>query len=223
MYLVFSEKDLERDSWSEFVKNHPQGNIFQTPEYFYSFYKQKDSDAAIVAIFSNETKEFLGLVVAIILQEGKGLKGVFSRRAIIMGSPLVKENNVELMDALLNAYNLKVKDKVIYSQFRNMFDMQSFSDAFHRNGYFYEDHLNIIIDITKSEEVLWNEVHSKRRNQIRKAIKENLEVKELKGKDNLKIAFEILKEVYSNANLPLLSFECFKKVYENLSEKGYIT
>ena len=141
---------INREKWSDFVFSHPQGSVFQTPEYFFAFHGLEDDFSECVALL-DDANEILGLVVAIIHKEGKGPKGFFSRRAIVMGSPLVKENDENLMDQLLSALNFHLSKRVIYTQFRNMFDMERYRCIFNKNGYTYEEHLDILIDLKKSE------------------------------------------------------------------------
>ncbi len=59
------------------------------------------------------------------------------------------------------------------------FDLERMSQSMLKNDCKYEDHLNIIVDFSQSEDILWQQVHSKRRNEIRKAEKERCKRKEI--------------------------------------------
>lgn len=90
-----------------------------------------------------------------------------------------------------------------------------YHSAFKNNGYTYEGYLNIIVNLDKSEEELWNEVHSKRRNEIRRAKKEGTLVEIADSIETIEETHCILKEVYSRAKLPLPSIDYFKQFFRD--------
>lgn len=151
------------------------------------------------------------------MQEGAGVKGHLSKRLIIYGGPLVVDNDVNIIYLLLQHLQSIASRKAIFSQFRNFYDTSLFKDVFCKADWRYEEHLNILIDLTKSEEVLWSEVNSKRRNEIRKAEKEGTTFDILKNDIHLEKTYSILREVYSRAKLPLPNLDFFKKAYEILT------
>ncbi|MCK4888772.1 MAG: hypothetical protein KAS97_02505, partial [Candidatus Aminicenantes bacterium] len=88
-YEVLEEPiKTNRREWSEFVYNHPEGNIFQTPEMF-DVYNETDKYEPFVFAVVNDRKKFEAILIAVIQKEHKGLMGIFSSRAIIFGGPLV--------------------------------------------------------------------------------------------------------------------------------------
>jgi len=83
-----------------------------------------------------------------------------------------------------------------------------------KNGFKYEDHLNIIVDLSQPEDILWQQIHSKRRNEIRKAEKNGVKVKRLSD-EYLVESYSIIKEVYERAKLPLPSILFFENALRN--------
>ncbi len=220
--VTFNPAIINLKEWSEFVKEHPFGNVFQTPEYYNAYAQNDENYSLITAILEVPARKILGLVVVVILKEGHGLKGFFSRRAIIMGPPLAKDNDKILIDVLLSNLTSYLKDKVIFTQFRNMFDMTNYKYIFEKHGYLYEEHLNILIDFTDSEEILWKNINSKCRNKIRKAEKENIIVKEISGLENLRSAYLILRDSYSRAGIPILKYNSFASVFNHLKRENIL-
>ena len=218
MEIVTCISQINKTVWSDFVIKHPNGNIFQTPEMYQVYLKTKNYEPVFLAV-ENENKEILGVLLAVVQKEHKGLLGIFSSRAIIMGGPLIHKNDPDVLDFILKEYNLLVKKKAIYSQCRNFWDWREHSEIFSSHGFLYEDHLNIIIDLKKSEEQLWSEVHSKRRNEIRRSLKEGTLFVISNTVDSLKICYQILKNVYSRAKLPLPSYEHFQALHNNSTDK----
>jgi len=157
--------------------------------------------------------ELSGTLLAVIQKEYAGVLGNLTARSIIHGGPLVKDDNPDVLDFLLKEYNEIIKKKAIYSQFRNFGDWGDSKEIFGKNGFEYEEHLNILIDLTKSEEQLWKEVYSKRRNEVRRATKEGAYFSIEHTEDSLKKCYGILQEVYNRAKLPIPGYNFFYNLY----------
>lgn len=216
--------ELDPRQWSEFVFNHPQGNIFQTPEMFDLFRAAQNNEPVLAALIDRQKSRIEGLSVSVIQRQYGGIPGKMTARSIIFGGPLVRESSSknEVTGLLLQRYNRIIRRKAIYSQYRNFWPQDNFLPVFEAQGYTYEEHLNIHIDLTKSEEELWREVSSKRRNEIRRAQKEGTTVSELTRENEINEAYGILKEVYSRAKLPLHDKSLFDAAYNILFPKGNI-
>jgi len=211
-------EQLAFKAWGKFVEEHPNGNIFQTP-YFYDVYNKTDKyTPVVIACFRKEI--LVGILQAVIQKEYKGLLGGLSARAIIFGGPLVKDNNIEVFREIITSYNKFIRKQVIYSQFRNLFETKHFRQDFERNKFVSEDHLNIIVDLKLDEEKLWKNVHSKRRNEIRKAYKESAVFEIEQNSNALKSTYNILHEVYGRAQLPFPEYDFFVNLFNTSTEKS---
>lgn len=206
------KKVIAKEKWSAFVHNHPHGNIFQTPEIFDVYKKTKNYEPVFLAVVNNRG-EILGALLAVIQKEYSGVLGNFTARSIIHGGPLIKDDDPDVLDFILKEYNEIIKKKAIYSQFRNFWDWGDSKEIFITNGFEYEERLNILIDLTKSEEQLWKEVYSKRRNEVRRATKEGAYFSIEHTEDSLKKCYGILQEVYSRVKLPIPDYNLFYKLY----------
>ena len=205
---------IDKIKWLEFVIGHSEGNIFQTPYMFETYRKTKKYTPVIIAI-TKPSGDVLGILLAVIQKEFKGVIGHFTARSIIFGGPIVINNDVTLLEVLLKAYNKKINQKAIYSQIRNMKECSELINIFFENGFEFEDHLNIMINLNKSEDQLWNEVHSKRRNEIRRAKKEGTIFVVKNNMYDLQECYLILRSVYKRAKLPIPSFTYFENLYLN--------
>jgi serine/alanine adding enzyme len=213
---------IDRKQWSDFVFNHSQGNIFQTPEMFDVFMAAKNNYTLLTAVM-NADNEILGILVAVIQTEYSGFLGKFTSRSIIWGGPLILNNNVEVLDFILKEYDKVINKKAIYTQFRNLYEHDhQYKACFEENGFKYEDHLNILVNIEQSEETLWKNVHFKGRNKIRKARREGTSIKELMTDKEVWEVYDILNDVYSKAKLPLQNLSMFAVAFEKLSQNGMI-
>ena len=148
-YKVITEyKNIDTNKWSKFVENHPNGNVFQTPE-MYEVYKNSKHWYPVIIIVEDGKKNIVGSLLMVIQSEHRGIVGKFSARSIVWGGPVVKDNTPSIADILIKEYINNVNDKVIYSQFRNLFDLSYFKNIYMKYGFKYEDHLTILFDLTK--------------------------------------------------------------------------
>ena len=92
--IVTNIEEINRLEWSNFVLNHPQGNIFQTPE-MYDLYKVTNNYTPIVFVAIKDSK-IVGVLLATIIVNGKSVINFLTKRSIITGGPIVKENNIEI-------------------------------------------------------------------------------------------------------------------------------
>jgi len=210
---------VDKNAWSEFVRKHPHGNIFQTPE-MYQVYLQTKGYKPVALFAVDGYGKISAVLLAVIQTQYGGVLESISARSIIWGGPLVKNDDIAILKSILKKYDLIVGKKVIYSQFRNLYDMTRFKSTFAELGYHYEEHLNILVDLKKSEALLWKEMHPKRRNEVRKALKEGLIAKEVTSVSKIPQVYEILCEVYKNASLPLADISLFKSAFEILYPKN---
>lgn len=220
-YLILTDtKDINYDNWRDYVRNHPNGNIFQTPEFFEVYIQTKNYTPLLIAVL-DKSKNILGIQVSVITKEFDNIFGYFTSRSIIYGGPLISNDNIEILDIMLAVYKKKIKHRVIYSQYRNMWEWGVFKDVFIKNNIFYEDHLDILFDLTKGEEQLWGEMKRVRRKGINQSYKKGLLIKEIDLKNNelLNDSYLILSSVYRKIKLPFPSKYFFENVIKNLDKK----
>jgi len=209
--IIYAKK-INKKKWSDFVYNHPNGNIFQTPEMYEVYQNTKNYEPVFLSVVNNRD-EISGTLLAVIQKENFGILSALTARSIIWGGPLVKNNNPRTLDLILKKYNKIISRKAIYSQLRNFWDWGNSKEIFITNGFEYEEHLNILIDLTKSEEQLWKEVSSKRRNEVRRATKEGAYFSIENTEDSLKKCYGILQEVYNRTKLPIPDYNFFYNLY----------
>lgn len=159
-------------------------------------------------------------MISVVQSEHGGLLGHFTARAITFGGPIVINDDKEIAKLIIDQYSNIIKGRAIYSQFRNLWNIDSYKTIFESSGFLFEDHLNLIHDLSPTEDELWNNVTSKRRNEIRKACKEEVVFDLCSNADCLKKSYDILKEVYRNAKIPLAKFEFFKNLLKYSSEQS---
>ncbi len=213
---------LNPAQWSSFVYDHPNGNIFQTPE-MYEVYKNTKNYEPIFIDVIDDNDEILGMLLAVIQKEHSGFLGKFSARSIIMGGPLIKDNNTEVLDFILTEYNKRIKGKAIYTQFRNQWQWkETEKEIFKKHGFIYEPHLDILHDLTLPIENQFMALHKGRRKNIRRTDKQGVFFSEIKNKKEFNKAYELIKSTYKKVKLPMPDKGFFNTSYNELAQKGIL-
>lgn len=209
--------NVKKEQWSDFVATHIKGNIFQTPEMYEIYKNTKRYDPAVLAAV-DENDNIQALLLAHVIREFDGFLGSFSSRSIIQGDPLFVENEVgkEALKLLLQEYDKIAKEKALYTEIRNLHDNHSFRYSFDEMGYNYNDHLNFLVDLTKPKEDLWKGLSKKRRNDIKRAKKRGVTIKEIEDKHFIPIFYDLIHETYKFAKLPLADISLFDSVFDSL-------
>jgi lipid II:glycine glycyltransferase (peptidoglycan interpeptide bridge formation enzyme) len=208
---------IDKKEWAEFVLKHPNGNIFQTPE-MYEVYQNTPKFTPIILIAKDKENKIVGCLMSVIQKDYIGIIGEFTARSIVVGGPLAENNNTEILELLLQIYNKIVSAKAIYSQFRNLFDMKNYRMPFEKNGYKLEEHLDILINLRKTELELEEQLHKERKRNISQALKEGLTFKVLDDDVNIKNVILLLKKTYNRVKVPFNYEKLFFNSYFILND-----
>lgn len=210
------------DKWSVFVKGHTIGNIFHTPEMYKIWLETENYNPICYLAIDKKTEEINGILMGTLQKEFPGFLGFFSSRFIIMGGPLIKNDNEEILSLLLKRHDRFIKNKAIYTQFRNLNDISHYSNCFLKHKYKYEHHLDIHIDLQNSFTDYWSNLKSKMRQNIRKAEKQGLVFQKIESEEEVGIAYQIIKDVYNKAKLPVPPKSMFISSFRSLQPKNMI-
>ena len=231
-------------AWQKLVDESPYATWFQTPEayQFYAANKQEMTPFAFAVAEQAEPGEVKGeenskagitastpytlhstlkaLCVGYITREHRAAKQFFTRRAIIIGGPLIAEDATEKEVAtLLKAvkhipYGLIASSPnrltmPIYIEIRNFHDYSRWKEVFQNSGFEYQPHLNI--------QVTCNEAHTmseQRRRQVKKAISNGAIISEAQSEQEIRDWYQILQQLYrEKVRTPLFTEEFFLEFY----------
>lgn len=210
--IVTDYKKISIKEWKKFVFSHPDGNFFQHPESF-NFFKGLDGYNPFI-IAAKEKNKIIGLISGIIIRKNT-IKGCFSKRAIIWGGPLI-EIWSELLFRFLFLELEKITKKVIYVEFRNLFNLSEHTDSFQKFNFKYIPYLNIRVNTKSKDNLLKKKISKSKIRQIKTSLKQGAKIKEPSNKNELKNFYHILKKLYkTKIKKPFPSFQFFLKFYEN--------
>ena len=84
------------------------------------------------------------------------------------------------MQQLLTFYEQHIAKEVIYSQVRNLYDMSWLRTSFEQLNYKYEEHLDILHDLTQSEDFIRQGISKNKRGNISKSLHKGVVFEEAK-------------------------------------------
>lgn len=219
MYSIQKYNDIDRAEWARFVEMHPKGNVFQTPEMYDVYSCTKNTRPLVVAI--HEGNEIVGLILAQILTNGGILTSWLTARSIIIGGPLVKEDNPKVLELLLREYNKRLPTKVIYSEIRPIYDIESIGVQLVQNHWRRNGHYNLVLSLDKSEEELFAQMHKERRRNVNQAKKAGLEFRELMEIEDVHQVVALIEKTYRRKHVPIGYLNIFDEVYKYMSQYAY--
>ena len=215
MISIRTYSEIDKQNWKSLVETSPVATWFQTDE-AYRFY-QSVNDMCAFAYGVVEEDKLVGVIVGYTTQDKCKFKQYFTARTIIIGGPLLAEDiSDEALAALLKAVKeCKVESAhrltPIYIETRNLHDYSRWKSVFEANGFAYQPHLNI--------QVTCNAVHSmseQRVRQVRKALKNGVEICQAQSEQEIRDWYQILKQLYrKKVRTPLWSEDFFLQFYRN--------
>jgi lipid II:glycine glycyltransferase (peptidoglycan interpeptide bridge formation enzyme) len=118
---------IDKEKWSEFVRDHPQGNIFQTPEMAEVYSSTKGYKPLQTAL--ERDGEIQALILASVIKE-TSIMSSFSTRSVITGGPLLSEElPQDEIIRFIEEYNKAASKHALFTQIRTLSD--TFDSAQH--------------------------------------------------------------------------------------------
>lgn len=209
---ILLDKDIDRVKWNALVQSSATGTWFQTPEAFDFFALQPELFKPFA--FGIENDDVLsGVCVGYVTVEKSPIKQILTRRAIIVGGPvLANDCGEEDVVALISAVRAQLKSRAIYVETRNFNDYSRWKEAFTSAGFDYVPHLNFHVD-TSSVEVVEANLGKSRKRDIRTTIREGVTIVEHPTEQQVVEYYGILKNLYeTKVKTPLFPLSFFIKL-----------
>lgn len=213
---------LPEDTWRSFVQNHPNGNIFHTPEMYHVFKRARGHQPQLFAVVNGDG-QVLALVTPVLVSLRQGLLRGITTRSIAYGGALytATEDGRSAFDLLLRECASRTHRLALFTELRNMYDMGPVKETLSACGYAYEDHLNYLIDITGDPEQVMQNINSHTRRNIRSALKKGcVTIEQVHQASQLPIWYSLIQKTYQNVNVPLADISLFHAAFDILVPKG---
>jgi len=207
--------NIDEDAWIKLIEKSCTSTWFQTKEAYDFFASLSDMFEPFFWGVKSE-EELKGICVGYITREKNPLKQILTRRAIVIGGPMLSDDITnEELSALLQAVKNGLRHKTIYIETRNFNDYSHWKEVFLRNGFDYVPHLNFHID-TLSEDTINTNLGKSRKRDIRTSLREGAEIIENVTLDDVRSLYGLLNMLYkTKVKTPLFPLSFFEKLYSS--------
>ena len=220
MKILADFKKIDRKAWTDYVEQHPNGLVFHLPEMVDLYTEDEKGQPLVVCALSDEGA-ILGLLIALVQWDFKGALGLLTKRSIIMGGPIVTDNNPTVAEAIMAAYESEVWMRgAIFSQYRNLTDMQWMDSIFRKQGYTYEEHLDLLHDLTAERKAIISGVDKNKRGNVRKSTNKGTTFEVIETYEDYLKCLDLVYGTYKRVGLPCPSVGYFEAAWKHLMSTG---
>ena len=211
---------LPEEEWRRFVEQHPNGNIFHTPEMFQVFNRTKRHQPEIWAVI-DKTQHPLAFMLPVKISLMNGLFHRWTTRVVVYGSVLSTPGSEgrEALRMLLKAYRHAMLGNILFTELRNLSDLSDLQPVLNECGFSLEQHLNYLIDLNQSEETLIQNISKSGRQSVRSSQNKGTIIEEVTDRRQLEMAYQLLQKVYGRVHVPLANFSLFEAAYDILAPR----
>jgi hypothetical protein len=219
--IVHDPTSLNEEAWGRFVLESDYGNIFQTPE-IYKVYLNTEMYKPVFTALLGENEDIRATLLGVRKEEAGSLAKRFSNRVLVLGGPILSKGVDEpsLLEKILQAHNGHVGKTAIFTDLRNVYPSNEHRAHFEKSGYKFIQHATSYVDLSQGTEPIWNGLKSKRRQQIRKAIKTGLTA-DVATIDDLDNIYDLFEETYERISFPTPPKSLFGSILSELQSKNY--
>jgi len=215
---------LHEEQWRRFVDEHPQGNIFHTPEMSRVFQQAKGHRPDLWAALDNNNRP-LALLLPVRVTVMDGLLAPLTRRSVVYGGPLCETTSegVAALRHLLATYNREGGRGSLFTELRNQSDTELFQPVLQQLGYRYETYENFLVNLNLPVEQVWHSVKKSARKNIRRALnKGQLTIEEVQERGQIATWYSLLQRTYHKAHVPLADISLFCSAFDTLYPRRMI-
>lgn len=212
---IKKDKQIDATAWSALMQSSTTGTWFQTSEAYDFFAAQPELFQPYAFGLENEGK-LRGICAGYITVEKSVLKQFLTRRAIIVGGPVLADDATdEEVAALMSAVRMELKSKAIYVECRNFNAYSRWKGAFASAGFIYQPHLNFHVD-TSSLEVVEANLGKSRKRDIKTSVRDGAVIIEKPTIEQVREYYAILEHLYkTRVKTPLFPFSFFEKLWKH--------
>ena len=217
-------QQLDERVWRDVVDRHPQGNIFHTPEMFQVFTRTKGHLPTLWATVDG-SGDPLALLLPVQMTLMGGLLRRLTTRAIVYGGVLCASGHEgeEALAALLRVYKRKAKHSALFTELRNLSDLSTVQPVLQVGGFTYEDHLDYLIRLGRPVDEIMESIGARTRKNIRRGLRHNdVVIEEVKEPGQIPLCYDLLRQTYASAHVPLADCSLFEAAFDVLYPKGMI-
>lgn len=205
-------QQLDQDRWREFVWNHPEGQIFHTPEMFQAFARARGHRPTLWAVV-DQAGQILAMLLPVEITLIDGWLRLFTTRAVSYGGLLYDPSPAgeRAVSLLLQTYGKQAKPPPLFTELRHLSRVDPIRAILHEHGFVYEEHLNYLIDIRKPPQEILQNIGERTRKYIQRGMRQGVvKIVEANKPEQVAICYELLQKTYRGAGIPLADRSLFE-------------
>jgi len=229
MTRILTYYEINPLAWQNLVDESPYATWFQTQE-AYQFYAANKQEMTPFACGIERDGELRAVCVGYVTKERSKIKQFYTRRAIIVGGPVIADSANE-EDVARMLYTIRQPEVLItvssfcptwrnlpiYIETRNFHDYSRWKEVFEACGFSYQPHLNFHVDTT-SVELVESRLGKNRKRDIKTSIRDGATIVENPTIDQVREYYALLKQLYTTKiKTPLFALSFFENLYERPS------
>lgn len=224
-------RNLDRESWSRFVLDHPDGNIFHTPEMFDVYERAANHTPQLWAAVETHSggngaggeEHLLALFLPVEITVLGGPLRRLTTRAVVFGSILCQPGakGEQALARVLEVYRQEADGRVLFTELRNITPLGPLRPVLEREGFAYEEHLNFLVDLDRPAEEILQAITKRTRKRIRSGLRKgDVVVEDVQDSHGLAECYALLRATYAAAEVPLAGVALFEAALEILVPRG---
>lgn len=154
-----------------------------------------------------------------------GLLRQFTTRAVVYGSVLCAPGpeGRKALETLLRVYARETGGSLLFTELRNLSDLNTLQPVLKECGFRYEDHLNYLVDLNRPPEAVLQGFGRRTRKRIRHALREGrVTVRDIQRREDVVLCYELLRASYAVAKVPLADRSLFEAAFDILQPQGMV-
>jgi len=151
--------------------------------------------------------------------------GRLGTRAVAYGSVLHAPGSKgrEALALLLQTYTRQADRRTLFTELRNLSNMEAAQPILQEYGFQYEDHLNYLIDLKRPPAAILQDIGSRTRKHIRRGLRRGeVVVEEVTEQKQVAACYALLSQSYQAAQVPLADISLFEAAFDILFPKDMV-
>jgi len=188
---------------------------------FQVFARAKGHQPSLWAAVDDRGRVLALLPLVLVTLKG-GLLRRLTTRAVAYGSVLCapEPEGPAALAKLLKAYAKTARRQALFTELRHLSDVGPIQPVLAASGFRYEEHLNYLIDLDKPTEEIMRGISKSGRKAIRRSGRRGVVPEEVQDRSLLSIHYDLLRQTYAQAQVPLADISLFEAVFDILVPKG---
>lgn len=220
---LLSDRKRLQPKWDEFVQQHSKGSVFHSSQMVQVF-ESANGHTPLPLAAIDDRGDISSMLVAVRVQTLPNVFGAVSSRSIWYAEPLCYDTpeSIDSLCELIGEHDRLFRRRVLFAEIRPVQSSGPERIALERCGYKYLDHLNFLLDTTRTKESLWKGMRDTLRKSVRKCEASGFTFRHLDTPASVDLLYEFLQDTYGHADVPLADRSLFEAAYKVLKPQNMV-